>query len=141
VASSQDGLAGFELQIRARGKGTVASWSGPVAINPTVLCKGLVLKPKFGELVFGTVSLFLDDTHYVELGRGTSLRTLTESGARFAGTRRPRIFQRSGSEPSFALSVGPVSHAEAERLRVSVLRQGGAARVVLGLDYVDDLGH
>lgn len=139
VASSQDGLAGFELQIRARGKGPVASWGGPVAINPTVLCKGLVLKPKFGDSVLGTVSLFLDDTHYVELGRGTSLRTLTESGAVFAGTRRPRIFQRAGREPSFALSVGPVGYAEAERLRASVLRQGGDARIVLGLDYVDEL--
>jgi len=139
VASSQDGLAGFELQIRARGKGPVARWGGPVAINPTVLCKGLVLKPKFGDAVFGTVSLFLDDTHYVELAQGTSLRALTESGGRFAGTRRPRIFQRGSTEPSFALSVGPVSHAEAERLRGSVLRQGGEARIVLGLDYVDEL--
>ena len=117
----------------------MASWGGPVAINPTVLCKGLVLKPKFGDAVFGTVSLFLDDTHYVELARGTSLRALTESGARFAGTRRPRIFQRAGTKPSFALSVGPLSHAEAERLRGSVLRQGGEAQIVLGLDYEDEL--
>jgi len=146
VASSQDGLAGFELEVRAlsaanpQGAPTpVASWRGPVAINPTVLCKGLILKPKHDEVSFGTVSLFLDDTHYVELARGKSLRALTESLARFTGTERPHIFQRAGTEPAFALSVGPLSQAAAERLRWSALEQGANdVRVVLGLDYVDD---
>jgi len=146
VASIQDGLAGFELEVRAlspsnpQGARTpVAKWRGPVAINPTVLCKGLVLKPKHGDVPFGTVSLFLDDTHYVELARGESLRALTESLSHFTGTERPHIFQRASTQPAFALSVGPLSQRAAERLRWSVLEQGGTdARVVLGLDYLDD---
>lgn len=146
VASSQDGLAGFELEVRALSASNrdgartpVASWRGPVAINPTVLCKGLILKPKHGDVAFGTVSLFLDDTHYVELASGTSLRALTESLSRFTGSERPHIFQRAGAAPAFALSVGPLSQADAERLRWSALEQGASeARLVLGLDYIDD---
>lgn len=138
VASSQDGLAGFELEVRAQGAlEPIAKWQGPVAINPTVLCKGLILRPKAGNDVFGTVSLFLDDTHYVELMRSDRVRPLVEYRGRFAGKQTLRIFERRGSEKPFALSVGPLSYGEAERLRWEIMNQGAAAKVVIGLDYLE----
>lgn len=72
----------------------------------------IILRPKAGNDVFGTVSSFLDDTHCVELMRSDRVRPLVEYRGRFAGKQTRRIFERRGSEKPYALAVGPVGYAE-----------------------------
>ncbi len=139
VTSTQDALAGFELVVRPAGGATaLGTWRSPVRITPTVLCSGLAIKPKSkkGELV-GRVSVFLEDTHYVELLRGPNVEPLLEQHERLEVTDvRAKIFETgTGAVPEFVLSLGPVDAPTAERLRWLLLDQGEKARMSVGADY------
>lgn len=140
VASAQDLLAGFVLEVRARGAAKpLARWHSPVRINPTLLCKGLFVKPKTdkGE-TFGVVSAFLDDTHYVEIARSDNLVRLEERGeALKLADVTPRISETTAKgRDRFVLAIGPLSKREAEMLRWELLRQGQEARLGIGQDLV-----
>ena len=139
TATSADLLAGLTVQLRWVGEDdAMASWSYPIENNATVLCNGIAVKVKLpdGEVV-GSLSMFLDDAYYVELGRGKSL---IELGQRVAKLRfediRPQIYETAGSvNERFAVTIGPMGKAAAEAARYAAFVQGFEARVVNGFDY------
>jgi hypothetical protein len=140
--SAQDALAGIELELRYRGaQKPLGRWQSPVPINATVLCKGLFVKPKSdaGDAL-GVVSVFLDDTHFVELMRSDKIEALVEYRRRFQlSDVSPKIFETSGAaNRRFALVLGPIDRPSAERLRWAVLEKGGSARLAEGVDHVGD---
>jgi hypothetical protein len=145
VVSTQDMLAGFELALRQRGsKQPLGAWKNPVTLNATVLCKGLLIKPKDEkEEVLGTVSVFLEDTHYVELMRSDSVERLLEARFRLSFVdATPRIFEtRKTGADHFALVLGPFDKPTAERLRWALLDKGESARLVIGEDHVGPPRH
>jgi hypothetical protein len=138
-------LAGFELALRLKGsKQQLGAWKNPVTLNATVLCKGLLIKPKDEkEEVLGTVSVFLEDTHYVELLRGDSVERLLEARSRLSFVDvTPRIFEtRKTGADHFALVLGPFDKPTAEKLRWALLDKGESARLVIGEDHVGPPRH
>lgn len=74
-------------------------WTKPIETNPTVLCNGIAIKPRLpdGELV-GSLSIFLDDSYYVELGRASRTQALLEatSQLKFAGGY-PLLYQTTAT--------------------------------------------
>ncbi len=135
VTSVADAVAGVSLEVRAAGaKQPIASWRGPVLITATVLCSGLALKPKDDKGdAFGTVSLFLEDTHYVQLAESSNLEELSEIRQRYQGADKPEIFETTGTGAHrFALELGPTDRQDAERVRAALLGEGSDARIVIG---------
>lgn len=139
VASPADLLGGLTVQVRWVGESdAMAMWSKPIETNPTVLCNGIAIKPKLpdGELV-GSLSIFLDDPYYVELGRAPRTQSLLDatSGLKFAGGS-PFLYETTAAaNERFAMSLGPFDRATADSVRWAVLHQGGDAKIVLGFDY------
>ncbi len=142
VISAQDLLAALTIRVRLRGvKEPVAEWQSPVPVSPTVLCRGLSVKPKNKkDEAFGTVSLFLDDAHFVEAARGGQVAALSQIAGRVRAEHlKAKIFQtRRGGDQRFALVYGPMSQSEAEKLRWVLLEGGLSARVTLGDDHEGD---
>ena len=142
LASVQDAVAGFELEVRARGtQRALGAWKSPVRLNATVLCRGLSAKPKSPkDESLGVVSVFFDDTHYVELERAERASSLAALRPRIDVTGAPlTIFEtsRPGAQ-RFALVLGPFTKTVAENVRWKVLDQGRPARIVVGDDHVGD---
>ena len=143
VASAQDFVAGFVLEVRpkAAGGSPAGEWRSPVLINPTLLCKGLSLRPKNAQGdELGVVSAFLDDAHFVELRRDASPAALSAHRRRFVLTDVPaKLFEtRSSGDRRFALALGPVDKPTAERLRWAVLERGEDAKLSVGEDYTGE---
>lgn len=135
VISVADAVAGVSLEVRAAGaKEPIASWRGPVLITPTVLCSGLALRPKDDKGdAFGSVSLFLEDTHYVQLAESSNIEELSEIRQRYQGADQPKIFETTATGAHrFSLELGPTDRQDAERVRAALLRDGAEARVVIG---------
>lgn len=142
VLSARDLQAGAEVSLRWEGlQGLpVAKWSKPVALSAEGLCRGLSIKlasvPK--ENAFGQLSLFLIDTHYVELARAPDVAGVEER-ARGFGFRdlQPQLVETSSEhrEQRFGLVLGPLTLPQAEELRWQVLRAGGEARVTIGAEH------
>ena len=145
VVSTQDMLAGFELGLRQKGgKKQLGVWKSPGTLNATVLCKGLLIKlTDDKEELLGTVSVFLDDTHYVELVRSHSVDQLLEARGRLSFVdATPRIFETRKPGPDhFALVLGPFDKPTAEKLRWALLDKGEPARLVIGDDHVGPPRH
>lgn len=143
VASAQDLLAGFVLQVRAKaqpGK-AIAEWQSPVQVNPTVLCRGLSLRPKTAkDEALGVVSVFLEDAHYVELGRAGTVALLLALKSRVAPSDVPaKLFETRGlADQKFSLVLGPVDKPTADRLRWAALERGLEARLTIGEDHVGE---
>lgn len=139
VATPADLLAGLTVQLRWVGEvDAVAQWTKPVDSSPTVLCGGISAKPRLpdGEAL-GSLSVFLDDPFYVELGRAASTQALLNvtSHLKFDGLW-PLLYQTAGSgSERFAVSLGPFDKRTAEALRWATLHQGSDAKIVLGFDY------
>jgi hypothetical protein len=143
VASAQDLLAGFVLEVRPKlaGAKAVGAWRSPVQISPTVLCKGLSLRPQnTKEEVLGVVSVFLEDAHFVELRRDASVEALRAHRKRFVLSDVPAtLFETSAhGDRKFALVLGPLDKPATERLRWSVLQGGEDARLSVGEDFVGE---
>lgn len=140
VASAQDLLAGFLLQVRLRGSDrALAEWRGPVRLNPTVLCKGLLLKPENDkDEVFGTVSVFLEDTYWVEIERSDDAIGLEERARRYelADAKLSVVETSASGRDRLALRAGPLSKAAAEKLSRELLRHKQEARVLIGEDHL-----
>lgn len=141
VASAQDLLAGFVLEVRPRvpGAGPIGEWRSPVQLNATVMCRGLSLKPKTPkDESLGVVSVFLDDAHYVELLRAGSVSPLLAARRRFElGDVPAKLFETTAAgDQKFSLVLGPTDKPSAERLRWSVLEKGHDARLVIGEDHL-----
>lgn len=140
VANAQDLLTGFVLEVRPRAAGAapIGEWRSPVQINPTVLCRGLSLKPKTPkDEALGVVSVFLEDAHWVELGRAASVAELSELRKRFTlADVGAKLFEtRAAGARKFSLVLGPVDKPSAERLRWAVLEKGQEARLSVGEDH------
>jgi len=139
TATANDLLAGVTVQLRWIGEGeSMAEWSFPIQSNPTVLCNGISVKAKLpdGEPV-GSLSMFLDDAYYVELGRSNSMRELGQRVLvhKFVGMG-PQIYEtESSGQGRFAVTVGPMSQTLAEATRWAVLARGADAKLVFGFDY------
>lgn len=139
AVSVQDLMAGLTLDVRPVGTETViGTWTSPVQVNPTTLCRGLFIKPTNPKAEgLGTVSLFLDDTSYVELARAADVATLRAERAKLElGAVPARLFETvAGPERRFALVLGPFSKPVADRVRWDLLQKGQQARVVVGDDF------
>jgi hypothetical protein len=139
LASAPDIAAGIEIELRPRGeKLALGRWRDSVRLGRAALCRGvgaLIANEKQEHL--GSLSLFLDDAHYVELGRAADVEALRERRASIEfGDVIPEIVEttRAAGE-RYALTIGPLDKATAERLRWELLERSRAARVVLGEDY------
>jgi hypothetical protein len=139
VASVEDIGAGIELKLRPRGTEQVfGRYRGSVRINPTTLCRGVgVLLEDDRKQHLGSLSLFVEDAQYVELGRGTpaELRSLRATLS-FADVT-PELHAVEGGH---ALVVGPLDLRAAEALRVALLERGRAATLVDGRGLVERIG-
>lgn len=142
VTSAQDLVAGVELILRQRGTSQVlGEWKSPVPLTSTLLCKGLFVKPKSkSDDVLGVVSIFFDDTHFVELGRAGTAPPLLALERRIEGRDwTAKLFETSASgDRRFALGIGPLDKGSAEKLRWALLEAGVEARTTLGDDYERD---
>ncbi|MFO0567205.1 MAG: hypothetical protein U0263_16225 [Polyangiaceae bacterium] len=141
VAGAQDLVAGLVLEVRAKSQPSVVfgQWQSPVQVNTMLLCRGLSLRPKSdADEVLGSVSLFLDDSEFVELGSAASVAELTEIARRFRPADVPLdVYEGSASGTRrFRLVLGPMDHASAERLRWSVIEHGESATLTLGADHI-----
>ncbi len=138
VSSTQDLLAGLSVELRRKSEGAaLASWKHAVVANPEVFCKGLVVQPRQGDEVVGRVSVFVEQTHFVELSRGASVTKLLETQAEFTfRSVTPRIYETTqGAANRFALVLGPLDKQGAESLRWAVLDGGREATLSYGLDF------
>lgn len=141
VATGGDNLAGVTVELRFVGaKQRLASWSQPIPVNAAVLCKGMMIEARTDEdEVFGSMSLFLVDSHYVELGRAADVAGLRALSERFETPLELKIFEtKQAGERRFALAAGPFERPRAERLRWAVLDAGASAESNTGADYVGD---
>ncbi|NUP08353.1 MAG: hypothetical protein HOW73_20070 [Polyangiaceae bacterium] len=141
VATSGDNLAGVTVTIRYRGaKQALAEWNQIIPVNAAVLCKGLMIEPKMenGESI-GALSMFLVDSHYVELGRAADVASLEELRRRFQTKLDLKIFETKQPDGRhFALAAGPFAKPQSERFRWAVLDAGAEAETSVGTDYVGD---
>lgn len=139
VASRGDLLAGLTVQVRSVGEAeVVAEWAMPIECNPLVLCNGIAVRPKLSDgNAAGSLSLFLDDAYFVELGRSASasellnaIRQLPLSGV------SPQVYETDApGKEHYAIGLGPFDKHAAEILRWSALEHGTNAKLVLGFDY------
>jgi len=140
TVSVQELMAGLTLRVRAVGAETpIGEWLSPVQINATTLCRGLFLKPTTPKQEpLGTVSLFLDDTHFVELGHSATVSALREQRTSFElGALPAKIFETSrDGEQKFSLVLGPFDKRDAEAVRWDLLQKGQTARLTLGDEQV-----
>jgi hypothetical protein len=139
VSATQDLLAGLTVEVRRHGAtDALASWKHPVSTTPDVFCKGLLIQPMKDDQVVGRLSVFVEQTHFVELDRAASVPALLafQQGIEFRGVT-PSI--RETAQPGsakFALVVGPLTKSQAEIVRWSLLDAGVAAKASYGLDFV-----
>jgi hypothetical protein len=140
VASAEDLAAGLAASLRWKGvKGPLATagrWMMPVALTPKSLCNGYAIKLMNEDKnePFGTMSLFLDDTYYVELATDSTtapLRSFSEA-LELSGV----VVQLQQTKAMFALTAGPFDLETAEQLRWQLLEQKQEAKLTLGLDYI-----
>ncbi|HVJ15500.1 MAG TPA: hypothetical protein VM686_08665 [Polyangiaceae bacterium] len=137
VSSSQDLLSGLSVEVRRKGEpSALASWKYPVTVAPEVFCKGLAIPLRQEKDVVGRVSAFVDQTHFVELGRAPTLAALRERRAlfEFHGIE-PRVYETTEASRRFALVLGPFDKAQAQALRWAALEGDKEAAIVFGLDF------
>ena len=139
TVSVQDAVAGVSIQVRWQGVSQpLAEWQGPVTLNATALCRGLFVKPITAKKEpMGTLSVFLDDAHYVEVARAASSEALLAARDQLSLADVPaRLVETTGrGDQRFALVLGPIDKPSAEQLRWMFLDKGRQAQVVLGDDY------
>jgi hypothetical protein len=142
VVVSGDDLAA-KLSIRVRWKGvqreslaTAARWTAPVALTPHSLCNGYVV-----ELIaekedrFGSMSLFIDDAHYVELMRAGESAPLRDYRKRLQ-LEGVRVQLQQVQGQGFVLAAGPFDRRTAEQLRWQLIEQKQPAKVTVGTDFI-----
>jgi hypothetical protein len=140
VLSGDDLSAQISLRLSWKGvTGPLASaarWTMPVALTSRSLCSGYVvqLKTDDGD-AFGHLSLFMDDTHYVELLRAADVAALRARALDVNGLALMVV--RTNSE-GFALRAGPFDRQTAELVRWQLLEQQIDAKVSIGDDHVGE---
>lgn len=138
-----------KLTIRLRWKGvareslaTAGVWTMPVALTPKALCSGYTveLRNEAKEELFGTLSLFVDDAHYVEIARARGTAPLRDLRKRLVldGVRVQLFETTAEGDRRFVLTTGPHNRTTAKALRWQLLEQDQKPAVEVGLDYVGD---
>lgn len=142
VASAEDIGAGIQLELRPRGtKQVYGRYEGSVRLNPTVLCRGVgVLLGNEQQEHLGSLSLFVEDAQYVELGRGSAAELASLRRTLSFADLSPELHTIAGAAGTQALVVGPLDLRAAERLRVALLERGRAATLTTGTDYAERVG-
>lgn len=145
AVSVKDLMVGVSLELRTKGTSEiVAGWRSGIKVGVASLCKGMsITMHDSSRAEVGVLSMFLEPTYYVELGRGArraDLQQLTSSFA-FEG-RSPRFLTASRSgEGQHILALGPFDRPEAERLLEELSGQSsalaGGFRIDSGDDYDD----
>ncbi len=146
AASTADLATAIELEVRPLGgKQVLGRWRDSLRVGPTVLCRGVgaLLANESGGVKtdVGSLSIDLEATHWVELGRGADAGALRVARGKLAFADVVPVLVElgapgeAGGGPRFALAVGPLDAAVAERLRWALLENGHIASVVLGGDY------
>ncbi len=135
-----DVVAGVDFSVRFQGaKESLFSWVETLTVSPALLCKGSLVSPKSkdGE-VLGTFSLFLADSHYVELGRAADVAALERAREHFETPLPFFVFETRAEQPErrFVLTLGPFGAGHAERVRWAVLEAGGQATTSAGSEFV-----
>jgi hypothetical protein len=139
VSPLQDLLTGLTIELRKRGEpAALASWKHAVSPTPDVMCKGLAVQLSDGTETLARLSVFVEPTHFVELGRAAAVPDLLKTLRRFEVSGiQPRIYEASQSGAGrFALVLGPLDKTDAEALRWQVLDHGLEATISHGLDFV-----
>lgn len=139
VSPLQDLLTGLTIELRKRDEtSALASWKHAVSPTPDVMCKGLAVQLSDGTETLGRLSVFVEPTHFVELGRAAAMPDLLEILRRFEiSGLRPRFYEASQTGTKrFALVLGPLDKGEAEALRWQVLDHGLEANISHGLDFI-----
>lgn len=139
VTPLQDLLTGLTIELRKRGEpAALASWKHAVSPTPDIMCKGLAVQLSDGTETLGRLSVFVEPTHFVELGRAAAVPDLLKTLRRFEVSGiQTRIYE--ASQPGagrFALVLGPLDKADAEALRWQILDHGKEATISHGLDFV-----
>ena len=139
VVSAEDLAAKLFVRLRWKGvsgpKATAASWTMPVALTAKSLCHGYAVKlvNQDKDELFGALSLFIDDTHFVEVLRApdiAALRTYHDT-LELVGLKLT-IHQAADG---FVLAAGPFDLPTAEQVRWSLLRHVNVSLTV-GSDYI-----
>jgi len=139
VSPLQDLLTGLTIELRKRGEArTLASWKHAVSPTPDVMCKGLAVQLSDGTETLGRLSVFVEKTHFVELGRAAAVPDLLQILRRFeVSGLEPRIYEASqAGTRRFALVLGPLDKSDAEALRWQGLERGLEANISHGLDFI-----
>jgi hypothetical protein len=139
VTPIQDLLTGLTVELRKRGEpATLASWKHAVSPTPEVMCKGLAVQLGDTTDVLARVSVFVEQSHFVELSRAAAVPLLLAEQARFdVSGIAPHIYETSSRDGArFALVVGPVDKSEANALRWQALDHGIEAKISHGLDFL-----
>lgn len=139
VSPLQDLLTGLTIELRRRGEpAALASWKHAVSPTPDIMCKGLAVQLSDSTETLGRLSVFVEPTHFVELGRAATVPDLLKTLRRFEVSGiQPRIYEASRPGAGrFALVLGPLDKTDAEALRWQVLDHGLEATISHGLDFV-----
>lgn len=133
-------LNGVRMRLR-RGKdgALLAEWTRKVSLTPDTRCRGLAVQftEGKGEPV-ARLSAFVDDAQFVEIARAGSSRELLQLREQFKDPESlGQIFETAAEgDKHFALSFGPLSGAQLEKVRWLLLDAGREAQVTTGEDYV-----
>jgi hypothetical protein len=132
--------AGLEVELRHRGESAaLGHYRDSVRVSSTTLCRGVgALVVDAHDEHLGSLALYLDETHYVELGRSDDALALSEVRRAFEASDPPPaiVETTAGGASRFALVLGPLDKARAEEIRWLLLEAGRSARVETGADYV-----
>lgn len=142
AVSVKDLMVGVTLELRTKGTSeVVGGWRSGIKIGVASLCKGMsITLHDSARQEVGVLSMFLEPTYYVELGRGArraDLQQLTSSFA-FEG-RTPRFVTASRSgEGQHVLVLGPFDRPEAERVFEELSVQSSSLASGFRIDNGDD---
>lgn len=142
VVSPRDLLLGIAVTVQpAADHRALASWRQPIAVTAETLCRGIVAQPRVtAGAVIGSLSVLLDETHYVALAHGSDVRSVRSAADSFAfHGLTPELYEtRVEGKRGFALVLGPFSHSGAEQIRWQLLAANRTAEVVLGDELVGE---
>ncbi len=120
---------------RRRDRALLGVWKRQLALSSGMMCRGVVVELADGEnKPVASLSLFVDDAQFVEIARASTVQKLLTLRERLQGERnQAKVYELSSGE--FALSVGPLSGGQAEKVRWQLLQGGLEAKLTTADDY------
>lgn len=132
------GGLGVELKQSPEGM-SFASFDSAVTVSADTLCRGVAARLALPDgRIIGKVSAFLDDTHFVELARASSVPELLRHKEQYevSGGVADVYEANAGEAERFVLAIGPLGRGAAHRTRWQLLEQEREATITFGDDYV-----